>query len=966
MKKNLLFKSLLAIIPALALSTTACERVETAVEAGPDCVDAPVFHAFLEGADTKVYVNEDLLVRWHADDQISVFNKDTYNYKYAFEGATGDDSGTFQPIGDPGSGSELPFVYAVYPYNEDHHFYNESQLSVSLPAVQLYAEDSFGPGANTMVSVSEGDPLLFRNVGGYLVFKLYGEGVSVASLTLQGNDNELIAGDADVTASPEDAPSVAMSGNATSVVTLDCSGSAAVLGHNPESCTEFWFVLPPTTFSHGFTLTVTDNEGRVFEKSTEKSVEISRNHLSRMSPIEVVPEVPVLDIATILEKEDGSLVSCEDVIVLAASEWGAVVGDAEGKCIYLSYENHAVRGDQLDFTGVKDTVQETDVAYIEVDSVTITATDQPVPDLDWMAATYCKSNGIINTGSAGLLYQDSGFYYVASSFIDLILVEPPVDLDLTPYLEKEVKVKGYSLGFDGTTIEFLVNSVEEITFEANPNWSPAYTGVETYSGTQYDMILNTVSAGSDYYAIYDLCAYAIDPDPSPATILNYAKYESYRLSYIAQDYMTYYDETVADNATTVTRTLYPESAGEYGHFIFFVAGLDEEGYPSGKYAYVEYDRADHTVAAEYDDFIGEWNFGTVVIEIAEEVNGSTYSVSGLRGQDEEWPVIAQFVDGKFVLSEQVISGTETDGIILGGIIDGSYLSYPSTNSNGPDVLLTVSLQDDDSYLVTAGSNTKYSMDFSHYSFLTYSGGSFTDYTALTSIPSVMTVYVPDLTEYIFKEDFEDGDAVAANWTFIDADGDGQTWFFANSNGVTPHGGEGLLTSASYNNTALTPDNWAFTPAINFTSSCTLSFWVAAQDPAWPSEHFAVYISLTPDTEDCTTLLPETVLLEGSPAETVVVGENRTYERYVIPIPVAFADKTGYIGFRHFNCTDMFYINLDDVTVADEEIHLMPLSPSCAPAAPKSRWSYTLPLRKGEAPKQLPILEAVPFSAVAHR
>lgn len=59
------------------------------------------FYASFEqpGEDgTKVYANEDLLLRWNADDRVSIFNKNTYNQQYQFTGETGDNAGGFRKV----------------------------------------------------------------------------------------------------------------------------------------------------------------------------------------------------------------------------------------------------------------------------------------------------------------------------------------------------------------------------------------------------------------------------------------------------------------------------------------------------------------------------------------------------------------------------------------------------------------------------------------------------------------------------------------------------------------------------------------------------------------------------------------------------------------------------------------------------------------------------------------------------
>ena len=236
-----------------------------------------------DGEGTKVYVNEDLQLRWTADDRVSVFNKNTTNQQFRFLGATGDSEGEFEAVGS-GSAGSLANVVAVYPYQEAA-LTESGVLTVTLPAEQAYAAHSFGPGANTMVSVTSDDVLQFKNAGGYLKLSLYGAGVQVSSITLKGNKGEKIAGKASVSMPLGGVPAVTMAADATTEITVTCAEPVA-LGATAAESVDFWFVVPPVTFSEGFTVTVT-HQGGAFEKSTGKSVAITRNHLSKMAPVEV-------------------------------------------------------------------------------------------------------------------------------------------------------------------------------------------------------------------------------------------------------------------------------------------------------------------------------------------------------------------------------------------------------------------------------------------------------------------------------------------------------------------------------------------------------------------------------------------------------------------------------------------------------------------------------------------------------
>ena len=273
------------------LSVASCSTREMDIQT--PIQDDVIFYASFEQpgtVDTKVYANEDHLLRWTADDRISIFGKNTLNQQYKFLGETGDNSGGFSKVdgAEYVTGNPISHTVSVYPYQEGTKISEDEVLTLTLPAEQHYAENTFGLGANTMVSVSEDNFLQYKNVGGYLMIKLFGEGVSVSSITLKGNNCEKIAGKASVTMPLDGVPSVEMADDATTEITLTCP-EPVVLGATAEESTQFWFVVSPVTFSEGFTITVNVSTGGVFRTSTTKSISIERNHLSKMLPMEVVP-----------------------------------------------------------------------------------------------------------------------------------------------------------------------------------------------------------------------------------------------------------------------------------------------------------------------------------------------------------------------------------------------------------------------------------------------------------------------------------------------------------------------------------------------------------------------------------------------------------------------------------------------------------------------------------------------------
>jgi hypothetical protein len=165
----------------------------------------------------------------------------------------------------------------------------------------------------------------------------------------------------------------------------------------------------------------------------------------------------------------------------------------------------------------------------------------------------------------------------------------------------------------------------------------------------------------------------------------------------------------------------------------------------------------------------------------------------------------------------------------------------------------------------------------------------------------------------FFEDFENqgitGDPVAGGWTLINADGDNYNWYifdpvysgYESSDGVNMWGNK-CATSASYMGAALTPDDWMISPQVTLKGQ--LSFWACAQDPDWSAEHFAVYVT-TGDPADLDSYVPVT-------EELVSTG---TLQQYIVDLS-QFEGQQGYVAFRHFNCSDMFRLNIDNVMIGN--------------------------------------------------
>ena len=315
-------KKLVPIICLLALLVSGCTQEEI-LQNGTSASGGRTFTTAFEQNESRTYLEDGKYSYWTEDDRISLFDGSTLNQQYIFSGETGDDSGTFFTLSKPeGTGAALNTNYAVYPYSEDVKMSSKGVITVSLPSEQHYAENSYGLGDNTMVAVTENTDdtfLNFKNVGGYVKLQLYGDDVTVKSITLTGNNGEKIAGEATITALYDKAPTVSMADGATTSITLDCGEKGVKIGSTPKRATAFWMVIPPTTFDKGFTIKVKDVDGKVFTQTTDKQLAIERNVVKPMATTETKPQSVEIPYLTFTADEAQTLTMTKAVATLEYS-----------------------------------------------------------------------------------------------------------------------------------------------------------------------------------------------------------------------------------------------------------------------------------------------------------------------------------------------------------------------------------------------------------------------------------------------------------------------------------------------------------------------------------------------------------------------------------------------------------------------------------------------------------------------
>ena len=178
-------------------------------------------------------------------------------------------------------------------------------------------------------------------------------------------------------------------------------------------------------------------------------------------------------------------------------------------------------------------------------------------------------------------------------------------------------------------------------------------------------------------------------------------------------------------------------------------------------------------------------------------------------------------------------------------------------------------------------------------------------------------------------DFDDNTMMG--WTSIDGDGDGNGWVSSANPGIYHNSGvslsgtghntsEAYVISGSYANQtgqALTPNNFLVSPQKAAYSAIT--FYACAQDASYAAEHFGVAVSTTGNTSaaDFTTVQEWTMTAKGEGAMSIGRdGQIRQGNWYQYTVDLSsYAGQDIWVAIRHFNCTDMFILNVDDITLS---------------------------------------------------
>lgn len=275
-----------------AISMTGCQEEQFEGRPDPDNYYASV-ETF--GTDTRTALGEGRSVVWSSEDRIAIFEGNGSGQAYqVLDAYVGKSSGEFAEVEGlmtEETGAGIEGTIAVYPFNEDLTVTSGDNGNyiiegITFPSDQKYIAGSFSDEAFPMTAICEqgNKSLSFKNIGGVLKLSLTGS-YSVSQITLTGNSGEPLSGPATVILGSDGIPSVTMSDDASTSVSLFCDPAVQL---DPQKATDFYISIPPTKFEAGFKVTILDEEGKEHGLATHRSNSVERSAILAMP--ETTPE----------------------------------------------------------------------------------------------------------------------------------------------------------------------------------------------------------------------------------------------------------------------------------------------------------------------------------------------------------------------------------------------------------------------------------------------------------------------------------------------------------------------------------------------------------------------------------------------------------------------------------------------------------------------------------------------------
>ncbi len=277
--------------------------------------------ATTEGNVTRTYLevgdNGTSSVLWSEDDAISVFiDGDTRARVFALQEGAGTKTGVFQ---GEGSGSDY---LAFYPAAMEPVLSDDDVVRFTLPAEQQYVPGSFENEVFPMLAHASSGTLPFRNLASVLRLSISGT-LEVSRIVFRSADPAIkVSGPA--MADMDDG--LVMGEDALDSLVLN----ASVQLSESES-THFYLVLPPQTYTGGFTVRVYDHD-YYMEKTYTQDFAMQRSRLHKADAfVFQYEDEPDPDAYLTLDKEElayGPEIGTLPIVVSSNTKWKVTSADS--------------------------------------------------------------------------------------------------------------------------------------------------------------------------------------------------------------------------------------------------------------------------------------------------------------------------------------------------------------------------------------------------------------------------------------------------------------------------------------------------------------------------------------------------------------------------------------------------------------------------------------------------------------
>lgn len=264
--------STICIFAALFASCTNEELPEASVGTNDNTNLVPMEFS-VSGETNRTALQSDKSVHWESTDVISVLDGTNNN---EFTTTDSGASATFK-----GEAAEVETYYAVYPYSEKNALIAEDAITLRFPHEQLASEAAAPSIHNVLVGKSETKSFVMKNVGGLVYFSMNSS--NITSVTLRGNNQEWIAGDATITLDEMGTPTIAKgaTGFIYDKITLTPKGATFTSGKT------YYIAVPAgVEFSGGINLTFTNTDGLSATLTGSNPLTIGRSQTHNLQAID--------------------------------------------------------------------------------------------------------------------------------------------------------------------------------------------------------------------------------------------------------------------------------------------------------------------------------------------------------------------------------------------------------------------------------------------------------------------------------------------------------------------------------------------------------------------------------------------------------------------------------------------------------------------------------------------------------